>query len=200
MPAISFPAGETGATLLTRHRLDRSHPLRVRRQRSRFLALSAARRGRRAAVVAATSQNPVSVRLADETDFKHHGADGFRRQRAQSEDRHDSRPRHFREQGWPADAGIFRPAAAVRRRARMRCWCPTARSRPIRPARSSSRSPMTARSASSGSSLARWWTACGSFARGSRPPTASSSTVCSAPGPGQKVTPEDGKIERRTLK
>ena len=50
----------------------------------------------------------------------------------QSQDRHHPRPRDLRQQGRTADPGLFRAAAAVRRRAATRCSCPTARSRPIR--------------------------------------------------------------------
>ena len=63
------------------------------------------------------AQNPVAVRLADETEYTHHGANGFRRQCRQSQDRHHPGSRHLRQQGWLSYAGILRPASAVRRNA-----------------------------------------------------------------------------------
>ena len=63
-------------------------------------------------------QNPVAVRLADEKDFKHQGRMDFVDNVRQSEDRHDARSRHLREQGWSADSRLLRKASTIRRRAR----------------------------------------------------------------------------------
>ena len=139
------------------------------------------------------AQNPVAVRLADETEFKHQGRMDFVDNVRQSQDRHHPRPRHLRQQGRPADAGLLRPVAAVRRRARRAAHPRQRDRRPTRRARSSSRSPTTARSAPSGSSSARSSMACASSARASRRPTASSSTVCSAPVRDRRSRPRTAR-------
>ena len=77
-------------------------------------------------------QNPVSVRLADETDYKHQGRMDFVDNVAQSEDRHHPRPRHLRQQGRPADARASSDGCGCSAASTTRCWCPTARSRPTR--------------------------------------------------------------------
>ena len=70
--------GQTGATLLERHRVDRSHPLRVRRQRDGLLALSPSCRRRDATLVARRAES--RGRPPRRRDRIHaYGANGLRR-------------------------------------------------------------------------------------------------------------------------
>ena len=196
--------GQTGATLLTVIvSIDPIHFVFDGSEADflRYLRLAAA--GARPS--SRDVQNPVSVRLADESEYKHHGRmdfvdnvlnprTGTIRGRAIFENKDGLLTPGF-------SAGCGCSAASTRR-----CWCPTARSRPISRARSSSRSPTTARSASSASSSAPSSRACASFVPGLAPTDRIVIDGLQRARPGQKVKPEDGKIEawrpvsaRRTL-
>ena len=92
--------GQTGATLLTlivsidpiRFVFDASEADYLRYVRLRLAGASGPRRD---------LENPVFVRLADETDYKHSGRMDFVDNVLNPKDRHHSRPRHFRQQGRP---------------------------------------------------------------------------------------------------
>ena len=68
--------GQTGATLLTVDRDARSHSLHLRRQRGGLHPVSPAGRGG-GRPSSRDVANPVSVRLADETEYKHQGRMDF---------------------------------------------------------------------------------------------------------------------------
>ena len=153
MPAISITGGQTGATLLTAIvSLDPIHFVFDGSEADflRYMRLAAA--GARPS--SRDVQNPVSVRLADETDYKHQGRMDFVDNVLNPKTGTIRGRAVFDNKDGLLTPGILRSAAALRRRARRAADARTARSRPTSRARSSSRSRTTARSAPSGSSSA----------------------------------------------
>ena len=108
--------GQTGATLLTVIvSIDPIHFVFDGSEADflRYMRLSASRRKTNCR---ATVQNPVAVRLADESDYKHQGRMNFVDNVLNPKDRHYPRTRRIRQQGRATDAGIFWAASSVRRR------------------------------------------------------------------------------------
>ena len=112
--------GQTGATLLTAIvSIDPIHFVFDGSEADflRYLRLAAAGVRQSSRDV----QNPVAVRLADETDFKHQGRMDFVDNVVNAEDRHDPRPRHLRQQGWIADARASSAGCGCTAASAMRC-------------------------------------------------------------------------------
>ena len=140
------------------------------------------------------AQNPVSVRLADETDFKHNGRMDFVDNVVNPKTGTIRGRAIFDNKDGLLTPGFFGRLRLYRRRAADAAH-PDARSRRIRPARSCSRSPTTARSRTKKVELGPIVDGLRVIRSGLEPTDRIVIEGLPRARPGQKVTAEDGTIK-----